>query len=138
MGAPEMGLLGVMPMSFADPQTVTIAPASALSLPRTQTADAEGNPSIYRSADGLTELTVSHESAKKGRTRRLVKISVAKLAADPFRPSENRRVSMSTHVVFDVEDGFTAAEQKNVWDGFIAMLNASSGLLVTKVLAGES
>jgi hypothetical protein len=25
-----------------------------------------------------------------------------------------------------------------VWDGFIAMLNASSGLLVTKVLAGES
>jgi hypothetical protein len=45
---------------------------------------------------------------------------------------------MSTHVVFDVEDGFTAAEQKNVWDGFIAMLNASSGLLVTKVLAGES
>lgn len=125
-------------MSFADPQSVTIAPAAALALPRVQTADAEGNPSVYMSADGLTELTVSHESGKKGRTRRMVKISVAKLAPDPYRTTENRRVSMSTHIVFDVEDGFTAAEQKNVWDGFIAMLNASSGLLITKVLAGES
>lgn len=125
-------------MSFADPQTITIAPAAALPLPRTQTADAEGNPSVYRSADGLVEMTVSHEDAKKGRTRRLVKISVAKMAADPFRPTENRRVSMSTHVVFDTEDGFTAAEQKAVWDGFITQLNATSGLLVTKVLAGES
>lgn len=125
-------------MSFADPQTVTIAPAAALALPRTQTADAEGNPSVYQSADGLTTLTVSHESAKKGRTRRLVKITVSKLAPDPFRTTENRRVSMSTHVVFDVEDGYTAAEQKAVWDGFIAQLQASSGLLITKVLAGES
>lgn len=125
-------------MSFADPQTITIAPAAALSLPRTQTADAEGNPSVYRSADGLTEMIVSHENAKKGRIRRLVKISVAKMAPDPYRNTENRRVSMSTHVVFDVEDGFSGAEQKAVWDGFIATLNASSGLLITKVIAGES
>jgi hypothetical protein len=125
-------------MSFADPQTITIAPAAALSLPRLQTADAEGNPSVYQSADGLTVLTVSHESAKKGRIRRLVKISVSKLAPDPYRNTENRRVSMSTHVVFDVEDGWSQAEQKAVWDGFITQLQATSGLLVTKVLAGES
>lgn len=125
-------------MSFADPQTITIAPAAALSLPRTQTADAEGNPSVYTSADGLTVLTVSHENAKKGRVRRLVKITVSKLAPDPYRPTDNRRVSMSAHVVFDTEDGYTAAEQKAVWDGFITQLQATSGLLITKVLAGES
>jgi hypothetical protein len=68
----------------------------------------------------------------------MVKITVEKLAPDPNRPVENRRVSMSTHMVFDVEDGYTAAEQKNVVDGFITMLTASSGLLLTKILAGES
>lgn len=133
-----LGLLGVMPVSFADPQSVTIAPAAALSLPRTATADEEGNPSVYRSADGLTEFTCSHEVGKKGRTRRMMKISVAKMAPDPYRNLDNKRVSMSTHLVIDVEDGFDAAQTKATVDGFIAMITASSGLLITKVIAGES
>jgi hypothetical protein len=42
-------------------------------------------------------------------------------------------------MVFDVPLlGYTVTEQKQVVDGFIAQLNASSGALITKVLGGEN
>jgi len=46
---------------------------------------------------------------------------------------------MTFYVVADVPPvGYSVAEQKQVIDGFIAQLNASSGALITKFLGGES
>lgn len=121
-------------MSFADPQTVTIAPAGAVSLPRTSV---EGDETVYTSADGLTKLSVSHQYGK--RVRRVIRIDTSKIAPDSFRPQENTKVSMSCYLVFDLPPtGYTPAEGKAVSDGFIAALSASSGALITKLLAGES
>lgn len=120
---------------FTDPQSVTIS-GSAISLPRTSS---EEDGSEYTSADGTVKLTVTHSQAGGGRFRRLFRIDHQKLAADPFRPSENRYVSMSFYMVTDVpEVGYTVAEAKAVIDGFIAALNASSGALITRYLGGES
>jgi hypothetical protein len=122
-------------MSLADPQTVTIS-GTPITLPRVSVGDDE---SEYSSGDGLTQMRVSHQQVKGGRIRRMARIDVSKMTSDPFRPSENVKVSMSNYNVFDVPPaGYTAAEAKAVWDGFIANLQASSGAAITKLLGGES
>lgn len=121
-------------MSFTDPQSITIAPASALSLPRTSVGDDE---SEYTSADGLVQLKASHNVGK--RIRRMLRVDVSKLTADPFKPAENVRVSMSLYMVFDLPPaGFTATEQLAVYTGFKTQYTASSDALITKLLGGES
>jgi hypothetical protein len=46
---------------------------------------------------------------------------------------------MSCYIVFDVPPaGYTAAEQLAVYTGFKNQFSASSDLLITKLLAGES
>lgn len=122
-------------MSFADPQTLTIAPASAVSLPRVSVGD---DASEYQSADGLLQLQASHNYGK-ARTRRMLRVNTSKVTTDPFKPAENRKVSMSTYIVFDLDPtGYTAAEALAVWVGFNTQLSASSNLLITKLLGGES
>jgi len=120
-------------MSLADPQTVTIS-GSAISLPRISVGD---DRSEYASGDGLTVLKASHDYGK--RIRRSMRLDVSKMTSDPFRPSENVKVSMSNYIVFDLPPaGYTATEAKAVWDGFIANLQATSGAAITKLLGGES
>jgi hypothetical protein len=120
-------------MSFADPQTVTIS-AATTSLPRTSVAD---DKSEYTSGDGLIQLLASHDYGK--RIRRMVRLDTSKLPSDPFRPSENVKVGMSVYTVFDLPPaGYTAAEAQAVWLGFNTQLTASSNLLITKLLGGES
>lgn len=121
-------------MSFADPQTITIAPAAAASLPRISVGD---DRSEYASADGLIVLSASHNYGK--RVRRMLRVDTSKLTSDPFRPSENVKVSMSNYIVFDLPPaGYTAAEALAVWTGFKTQVSASSDLLITKLLGGES
>jgi hypothetical protein len=121
-------------MSFADPQSITIAPASALSLPRISVGD---DVSEYQSGDGLVKLSASHQYGK--RTRRMMRVDVSKLTADPFKPAENVKVAMSLYMVFDLPPaGFTATEALAVYTGFKTQYTASSDLLVTKLLGGES
>jgi hypothetical protein len=122
-------------MSFADPTPITIS-GTPHSLAQLEPADSEGNPARYSNPDGTVVMLASHQEGK--RNRRMVKVTVSKIAPDAFRPAENVRVSMSCHVVFDVKDGYTVAEQKAVFDGFFATLNATSGAMVTKLLQGES
>lgn len=120
-------------MSFTDPLSVTIS-AVTTPLPRTGVGDDE---SEYTSADGLIQMKASHTYAK--RTRRMLRIDTSKITSDPFRPAENVKVSMSTYIVFDLPPaGYTAAEAKAVYDGFKTAITASSDLLITKLLAGES
>lgn len=122
-------------MALADPQSVKIS-GSTISLPRIATGNLE---STYESADGLTKVSLSTVKTKSSRKRQTVRIDVTKVTADPFIPSQNVEVSMSTQVVFDRPPaGYSNADAKAVWDGFIEALSAGSGLIVTKLLGSES
>lgn len=120
-------------MALSDPQSVTIN-AIAVSLPRTSSALDSG---AFASNDGLVKEKVSHQYGK--RNRHLFRIDHSKVAADPFLSGVNTKYSMSAYFVVDVPPvGYTVTEAKNVVDGFIAQLNASSGALITKILGGEN
>ncbi|DAD50194.1 TPA_asm: coat protein [ssRNA phage Gerhypos.4_3] len=120
-------------MSFTDPQTVTIS-AVTTPLPRTSVGDDE---SEYKSGDGLITLSASHQYGK--RIRRMLRLDTSKVTTDPFRPSENVKVSMSCYMVFDLPPaGYTAAEALAVYTGFKGQYTASTDALITKLLGGES
>lgn len=122
-------------MSFTDPLSVTIS-AVAHSCPR---VDTQGDKTRYANSDGTIELSADHSETGGGRKRHVVRIDASKITTDPFRPSENVERSMSSYIVFDLPPaGYTATEAKAVFDGFMAMLNASSGAMITKLLQGES
>jgi len=120
-------------MAFADPQTVTISGVT-IPLPRVST---QGDETIYQSADSLTQMLASHDQGK--RNRHLLRLNASKVTSDPFGPTENVEVSMSCYIVFDVPiAGYTNAEQLAVYTGFKTQFTATSDLLITKLLAGES
>lgn len=124
-------------MSLTDPLVVTIN-AVPITAPRISVGD---DKSEYQSGDGLTTLTFSHlyQQGRGDRTRRMARIDTRKIAADWAKPAENVEVSMATYVVFDLPlAGYTPTEAKQVWDGFTAVLSASSGAMITKLLGGES
>jgi hypothetical protein len=120
-------------MAFADPQSVTLN-AVAQSLPRVYN---QGSSSIYSKDDGLVQLTISHTGTR--RFQRRVRLTHAKIAADPLSSGTNVKYSMSVSLVVDVPTvGYTVAEQKYNVDGLIAYLSASSGAKVTQLLGGEN
>jgi len=124
-----------MPVSFTDPHSITIGGTTS---PLPRIGDLGDHGSEYQSADGNVVLQVSHDAVKGGRTRSMVRVNTAKVTADPFKPAENVKVTMSVYMVADTPPaGYTEAEQKALVDGFIAMLNATSGADITKLLAGE-
>jgi hypothetical protein len=120
-------------MAFTDPQSVTIN-AIAIPLPRTSV---EEDKSEYTSSDGLVKVTASHDV--KSRVRRLIRIDHSKLTADPFKPAENVKVSMSCYIVFDIPPaGYASADVMQVYSGFKTWYTASSDAIITKLLGGES
>lgn len=120
-------------MAFADPQTVTIN-AVANTLPRTSS---EKNAGGFRKDDGNVTLEVSHSYGK--RSRRLIKLTHRKIAADPLISSTSIVYSMSVNLVVDTPiTGYTVAEAKQIVDALTAYLTASSGARVTQLLGGES
>jgi len=120
-------------MSFADPLSITIS-GTTIAIPRVSVGD---DRSEYQSGDGLVVVSASHDYGK--RTRRMLRIDTSKLTSDPFRPSENVKVSMSNYMVFDLPPaGYTAAEAKAVYDGFKALFTGSSDAMISKLLGGES
>lgn len=122
-------------MAFADPQDITIA-GVATSLPRTGSGPSSGT---FASNDGNITLSVQHSRSKGGRLRHVYRIEHAKVTTDPFIPANNTQVGMSTYLVVDVPPaGYTVAQQKEVIDGFLAALSASSGSDITKLLGNET
>jgi hypothetical protein len=120
-------------MAFADPQSITIN-AVANSLPRTSSGP---NTGTFTSNDGAVKQTVSHAYGK--RTRRTLRIDHQKVAADPFLAGTNTKYSMSAYVVVDVPvTGYTVTEAKQIVDGLLAALTASSGAKITQLLGGEN
>jgi len=127
--------LGVMPMAFTDPLSVTINAVTS-PLPRTFQ---EGNEARYSSADGLIAVSANHTLVKQGRERHMLRIDHSKLTANPFDTSENVKVNMAYYVVFDLPPaGYTDAEALQVYTGFSSMVAAGSNALITKLLGGES
>jgi len=120
-------------MSFADPQTVTIS-AVTTSLPRV----ASGRYSAdYVSSDGL--ITMKASSSYGNRTRQVLRLDTKKISADVYLPDRNVERSMSCYLVFDRPPvGYTNAEALAVYTGFKTQFTASSDLLITKLLGGES
>lgn len=122
-------------MSFADPLSITITGVTT-PLPKTSV---EGDETVYTSSDGLIKFSASHTKSAKERTRRLLRVDVSKIAPDQFKPVENVMVGTSVYTVFDIPPaGYTNAEQLALWVGYRTMLAATSDLLVSKLLAGES
>lgn len=118
---------------LTDPQSVTIN-AVANSLPRVSTSL---NAASYSKDDGTVKLSVAHAYGK--RTRRTIRIEHSKIAADPLISAQNIKHDMSCYVVFNVPvTGYTVAEAKQVVDGFLVYLAASSGAVVTAVLGGQN
>lgn len=120
-------------MSFADPQSVTIGGVTS-SLPRVSVGN---RSSEYQSADGLVTLKAS--TSIGSRIRRVVRLDHKKISADEFLPEQNVTKSMSCYLVFDLPPtGYTNAQVLEVFDGLRDQLAASSDLLITKLLGGES
>lgn len=120
-------------MAFSDPQSVTIN-AVANSLPRTSSGV---NTGVFTKDDGNVKLSISHAYAK--RTRRTIRLDHAKIAADPLISSQSIKYSMSAYLVIDTPiTGYTVAEAKQVVDGLVAYLSASTGARVTQLLGGEN
>lgn len=91
------------------------------------------------SADGNVRLSLSSQYTNNSRIRRSLRVDHMKISADPFIPAQNREVSMSEYIVFDVPRvGYSAADVKAVHDGFEALITASSDVIITKLLGGES
>lgn len=120
-------------MAFADPQTITIN-AVATSLPRTSSGT---NSGAFTSNDGTIRKSVSHAYGK--RVRRTMRVDLSKVAADPLITNQNVKLSTSVYIVVDHPvSGFTVTELKQLIDGFIASLSASSGAQITSLLGGEN
>lgn len=120
-------------MAFTDPQSITIG-GTTTPLPRVITG---AGTSTYTSADGLTSLTAASTNGR--RTRRNIRLDLAKITADPFIPAQNQKVSMSVYTVFDLPPaGYTNADALAAWVGFRTALAATSDALISKLLGGES
>lgn len=120
-------------MAFADPQTITIN-AVAQTLPRTS---AGVNQGAFTTSDGAYTESISHTYGN--RTRRVLRLDSKKVAVDPLSPTTNKPYSMSAYLVVDIPTvGYSVAEQKQVVDGLVAYLAASTGAKVTQLLGGES
>lgn len=117
-------------------QTVTIN-----AVPHTVPRVSSGvSSSKFREDDGELVLTVSHQKGRGGRTvRSMIRLDHKKVAADPMITAQNLQYNFSTWLALEKpEVGYTVVEAKQIVDGFIAALNASSGLLITKILGEET
>jgi len=120
-------------MAFADPQSITIN-AVALSLARV-TQDPLGT---FVTSDALVKESVGQQVSANGRYRRLIRLDHSKIASNPFDSTLNAKYNMAVYVVVDVPGvGYTVTEQKQVTDGFMAYLTASSGAKMLQLLGGE-
>lgn len=120
-------------MAFADPQTVTIN-AVPNTLPRTSSGV---NSGIFTKDDGTVRLMISHSPGK--RVQDVIRIEFQKLAPNPLISAQNIIFQMSATLRVDSPlTGFTVAEKKQIVEGFMALLTATSGAKLTQLLGGES
>ena len=110
-------------MAFADPLSVTIDTV-AHSMPRIKS---DGYRSEYLEDDESHKLTISHQESK-GRTRRLIRLDIRVVAADPLT-SVNEYKTLGVYLVIDEpEYGFADADIVLAAEGFMVFLNGANVL----------
>lgn len=120
-------------MAFTDPISIDIG-AGAVSVPRTSSGV---GTSTYTSADGGIIITPSHAYGR--RTRRVIRLDLAKVSADPLIPANNQRVTASVYTVFDLPaTGYSAADMRSAYNGLKTYLAASTDAALIKFLGGEN
>ncbi len=119
-------------MALADPQSVTLG--SAVTLPRTITDKMSAQ---YTSADGTTQLLVSHQIVK-GRRRSLVKIGRKKVSTDVLTDVKSEITAGISVSIDRPAVGFTEAELLELLSGFNTWGSASTNANFKKVLGIES
>lgn len=120
---------------FADPYIVTVN-AVAQSMGRTSVGN---NSAVYRKDDGLYRTTIQHQLGKSF-NQRVIRLDRTTLVSDPFTTGSFLTTDESVWLVSKTPTGglVSLAAQKQLVDGFLAKLTASSGADITKLLAGES
>lgn len=120
-------------MAFSDPITITIS-GVAKSLSNTGKGFGTGT---YATADPGLKLLIQNTS-KSGRTRSIARHENSTIAADPFIPANNRRLSAIFSMTLDrPTEGFSNADLKAMIIGELTFWTASSGAAIDKWLAGE-
>jgi hypothetical protein len=125
-------------MSFPDPYarktTATLTTAAVDNIPRTSSAADFGQ---FKSSDGFLSFTLSHQYGK--RTRRVARLDVKAILADPLLTGVNALQSMSVYTVVDVPStGFTIAAQRGYVENLSTWLGESNYANTLKFLGGES
>jgi hypothetical protein len=93
----------------------------------------EGKSSTYRTADGTKEFIVSHQESGK-RTRRMVRINLTEIAADPLT-AENAYQKAGAYLVIDEPAfGFDDTDLDNLVDALIGWLTTAN---IAEVLASQ-
>jgi hypothetical protein len=120
-------------MALPDPiPTITVA---AVTYDLARVAFGE-NSSKYRTANGLDELTISHQ--RNARDRTSVRFNRKKVAANPFDAAVNQEYSWSAYAVFDAPKlGVSAAECQALGQLLTAFLAAGTPDYDLRVLQGE-
>jgi hypothetical protein len=121
-------------MSLGDSLAATLA-GTGVTLARVKV---NGDSTVYRTADGLLQATVSHQYAASN-ARRMIRWDQKKYASDPFIPAQNRLVSQSFWTVQMVPTvGFSLTEQKDLAKAASDYMSASTFASYIKFLGGES
>jgi hypothetical protein len=118
---------------FVEPVSITVN-AVAQSMARTESGVNRG---AFRKDDGSHALSIAHTLGKQN--QRLIRFDRRTTVADPFTTGSNYEVQDSVWLVTRTPNvGLTIVQQKQLIDGFITYLAASSGAAITKLLGGES
>jgi len=118
---------------FADP-TITIN-AVAQALKRTSMGT---NSGAFATNDGLHRLAISHSLGANN--QRMIRLDRTQTVANPLTTGEFFDATDSIWLVSRTPKlgALTVVQQKQLVDGFIAFLSASSGAAITQLLGGES
>jgi len=119
---------------FADPITITVN-SVAQTLNRTSMGV---NSGAFRTADGTHSLTISHQLGKSF-NQRMIRLDRVQNVSDPFTTGEFLTAPDSVWLVSRTPGTLlSVASQKQLDDGFLSFLSASTGAMITKLLNGES
>lgn len=118
---------------FADPQSVTVN-AVAQSLARVEAGNLRGS---FAKDDSTFRLSIQHQLGKMN--QRMIRLDRTTLTASPFTAGSSYNVVDSVWLVSRTPSSdLTIAVQKQLIDGFLSYLSASSGAKITQFLGGES
>jgi len=120
-------------MALADPQSIQFGAAAAILLPRVTTLP---NGSVYSSADGTVDVTVSQSA--KGRKRTLFKSSRKKISTNVLNDLKSE-IGASVNISIDRPGvGFSETELLEHVKATFTMLTASTDANLKKILGMES